>query len=83
MAFVSNVNSSECPCCGCKDRKPGTGCHDRCEQYLKWKKDLTERNKSVHLRNVNYMSDQKQRAIWRSQRYSRRKTYNIEDKNNS
>ena len=37
------------PCHGCTKRKPGTGCHDRCEEYKAFRKELDELNRKMHL----------------------------------
>ena len=61
-----------CPCNGCEERQPGTGCHDRCAKFREWH-DLQEKKKQVKREKdgVVAMSDAKRKAIWRSQRYGR------------
>lgn len=62
-----------CPCKGCKKREPGTGCHDRCEEYQRWKeaeRKLKEEEKRVH--GINTMSDTKRKAIWKASLYRNR-----------
>lgn len=67
-----NHNNTHCPCYQCEDRKPGTGCHDRCERFLAWKKKQDERNANERKMNgVDIMSDAKKKAIWRKKRYGR------------
>ena len=64
--------TSNCPCYGCEDRQPGTGCHDRCERYKAWKGKEDEKKKARREESaVVPMSDAKRKAIWRSKRYGR------------
>lgn len=61
-----------CPCKGCDDRQPGTGCHDKCERYKMWKEKEDEK-KAMMRKDYDAvpMSDAKRKAIWQSQRYGR------------
>lgn len=73
----NRASSHGCPCRGCTDRQPGTGCHDRCERFQAWRKKLDERNKKerqFHQSN-DTMSEDKKKHLWRSKRYSRMLTY--------
>ena len=61
-----------CPCKGCTERKPGTGCHDRCEQFKAWKeKEEKKKEAKREAESTVIISDAKRKAIWRSQRYGR------------
>ena len=57
----------------CTERQPGTGCHDRCEKYKAWQEKESRRKEAMRKENEGIpMSDAKRKAIWRSQRYSRK-----------
>ena len=61
---------NKCPCKGCDKREPGTGCHDRCEAYQKWKASEQElKEEAKRLNGINTMSDAKKKALWRAARY--------------
>lgn len=71
-----NMNSTKCPCKGCKDRTTGDrdkDCHTYCEGYKTWKAENDSVNEKVrnHTSKYNTMSDAKRKAIWRSKRYNR------------
>ena len=55
-----------CPCYLCEKRKPGTGCHDKCEEFKAWKagqEELKAEERKQH--GVNTMSDAKRKALAR------------------
>lgn len=65
------------PCMHCPDKGCGAY-HNQCPDYLKWRKELDERNEAErqYHKNNDTMSDAKRKANWRSKRYSRQLTYN-------
>ena len=73
MMNFNNRNASGCPCKGCTDRYPA--CSDHCQkpEYLEYRKRMKERKEAEDKEKKSYpMSDAKKKALWRSQRYSRR-----------
>lgn len=77
MMDFDKANRSNCPCRDC----PGKGCgayHNQCPDYLKWRKELDERNEAErkYHKSNDTMSDAKRKANWRSKRYSRQLMYN-------
>ena len=68
-----SANDNGCPCHNCEKREPGTGCHDRCEDFRKWKNAQQElKDKEKKRIGVNTMSDSKKKAIWKKQVMARR-----------
>lgn len=70
MSF--NKKYTDCPCNGCEDRAPGTGCHDTCKKFWKWRLNYLMRKQEDDRNNTNTMSDHLKHFIWRSRRYGRR-----------
>lgn len=71
MSF-NRENSSGCPCRGCPDRQPGTGCHDRCERFKAWRVKVDKKNEAerAYHQSNDTMSESKKREMWRKKRYS-------------
>ena len=67
-----------CPCKGCEERQPVTGCHDRCPKYQAWKADHEKRNAARRAAlAVDVLSDSSKREIWRKSRYGKQKKKRI------
>lgn len=77
MMDFNRENSHECPCRHCPDQGCGSF-HDKCPQFLKWRRKVDARNEAERQRhrNSDTMSEAKKKATWRSKRYSRQLTYN-------
>lgn len=73
MGNSFNRENTGCPCKDCTERKPGTGCHDRCAKYGAWREKHDKKKKAEREYNeaIHNMSDAKRRETWRKQRYSR------------
>ena len=74
---MMQFGKGDSPCKHCE--KKGCGAyHNRCPDYLAWRKELDERNEAErqYNRNNDTMSEAKKKAVWRSKRYSRQLTYN-------
>ena len=63
-------SKGNCPCKGCKDRRPG--CHAGCaDRYIPWRKAIDaigEKEREFH-RSRDTMSEDAKRKIWRKARY--------------
>lgn len=71
----NNYNKSftpDSPCHGCTERKPGTGCHDRCERFGEWRNVVQKINKAEQAMNPDIMSEASKRELWRRNRYIRK-----------
>lgn len=68
MAFNRGADNG-CPCKGCEERKPGTGCHDRCDRYKAWKKKVDDRNEAERKDRERFdvMSDANKKRMWKKQ----------------
>ena len=71
MKFQLSPNSS-CPCKDCEERNPA--CHDRCERYKVWKKNLQDMRaeEKRYSESKQTISDVSLRKIWKKQRYQNR-----------
>ena len=61
MRFNREFNGN-CPCQGCEERQPGTGCHDRCGKFREWRAKVDKRNeaeRAYHQANNTISEDQK------------------------
>lgn len=59
------------PCKGCADR--AEGCHDRCDRYLYWKKELKKAKQYCREQDRITISTHSIRKRWRNLRYNRRR----------
>ena len=78
---MMQFQKGDSPCKHCPDKGCGAY-HNRCPDYIAWRKALDEKNEAerrYHQSN-DTMSDAKKKANWRSKRYSRQLMYNKSNK---
>ena len=76
MMRFDKKNKSDCPYYGCIQRVPEPRCHTTCQRYKAWKIKQEEKNEEARKKKGDFaMSDAKRKAIWRKQRYSKRKNF--------
>lgn len=71
-------NCGACPCRECAPPKREPGCHDRCPEFMEWRREIEAMREAERREQESRdtMSDAKKRVLWRKRRFSRTRTYN-------